>query len=69
MHKFIPYTTFYDLHKKFWITNYTDLNKIVKKDLNELFVNIKSRILAAKTYNPDGFKNVTLFLDGHDLQL
>ena len=31
MHELIPYTTFYNLYKKPWITNYTDLNKIVKK--------------------------------------
>ena len=41
MHEFIPYSTFYDLYKKFWITNYNDINKIVKKDLDELFSNIK----------------------------
>lgn len=69
MHEFIPYTTFYDLYKKFWITNYTDLNKIVKQDLYNLFSNIKIRILAAKVNNPDGFKNVTLFLDGHDSKI
>ena len=69
MHEFIPYSTFYDLYKKFWITNYNDINKIVKKDLDELFSNIKIRILAAKVNNSQGFKNVTLFLDGHDSKI
>ncbi|KAG2216300.1 hypothetical protein INT45_012478 [Circinella minor] len=69
MHEFIPYSTFYDIYKRFWITNYNDINKVTKKDLDELFSNIKIRILAAKVNNPQGFKNVTLFLDGHDSKI
>ena len=62
----IPYTTFYDLYKDFWINNYNNINKQVKIDLENLFSNIKIRILAANAYNPHGFENVTLYIDGHD---
>lgn len=41
MSEFIPYTSFYEVYKKFWITNRTKINKIVTKDLRELFSNIK----------------------------
>jgi hypothetical protein len=69
MHQFIPYSTFYELYKRFWIRNYTELNKIVRNDMKNLFTNTKIRILSAKANNPEGFKNVTLFLDGHDSKI
>jgi hypothetical protein len=71
MSEFMPYTTFYDLYKKFWITetNVKRLNKIIKKDMNELFSNLKIRLLSSKINNPDGFKNVTLLIDGHDSKI
>lgn len=69
MQNIIPYTTFYDLYKDFWINNYTNLNKKVKTDLESLFSNIKIRILSAKLNNPEGFENVTLYIDGHDSKI
>ncbi|KAG2215608.1 hypothetical protein INT45_013094 [Circinella minor] len=66
MHKVMPYATFYDLYKRFWITNYSELNKKVKQDLNGMFSSPRIRILASLINNPDGLKNVTLFIDGHD---
>jgi hypothetical protein len=66
MHKFMSYTTYYSLYKKFWHGNYATLNKKVNKDLNNMFSNIKIRILSAMVNNPKPFKNVTLYIDGHD---
>lgn len=66
MANIIPYTSFYDLYKDFWINNYNNINKQVKFDLENLFSNIKIRVLAANAYNPTGFENVTLYIDGHD---
>ena len=64
--QFIPYSTFYDLYKMFWIKNYDKLVKIVNKDLSEMFSNIKIRILKAQLSNPVGFKLVTLLIDDYD---
>ena len=41
----ILYTSFYDLYKDFWINNYNNINKQVKIDLENLFSNIKIRVL------------------------
>ncbi|KAG2215273.1 hypothetical protein INT45_004092 [Circinella minor] len=69
MHRVMPCATFYDLYKRFWITNYSELNKKVKQDLNGMFSSPRICILASLINNPDGFKNVTLFIDGHDSKL
>lgn len=69
MSEFIPYTSFYEVYKKFWITNRGKINKIVTKDLRDLFSNKKIRLLSASLFNPDGFKNCTLFIDGHDSKI
>ena len=66
MHKFIPYTTYYSLYKNFWYKNYGNINKQVNNDLNSMFSNIKIRISSALVNNPKPFKNVTLYIDGHD---
>jgi hypothetical protein len=66
MHQFISYTTYYELYRRFWISNYNSLNKLVNSELNRLFSNIRIRILAALVKNPKGFKDVTLLIDGHD---
>jgi hypothetical protein len=66
MHQFISYTTYYELYKRFWQSNYNNLNKLINLELNRLFSNIKIRILAAIVKNPKGFKDVTLMIDGHD---
>lgn len=69
MNEFIPYTSFYEVYKKIWITNRIKLNKIINNDIKELFSNIKIRLLSSNIYNTDGFKNTTLFIDGHDSKI
>lgn len=66
MHKFIPYTTYYALYKNFWHKNYNNINKQVNNDLRNMFSNIKVRIASGLINNPKPFKNVTLYIDGHD---
>lgn len=51
MHEFMSYTTYYSLYKKFWHSN---------------FKNIRIKILSSLINNPTSFKNVTLYIDGHD---
>ena len=45
--------------------NYKRLNKIVNDSLNNMFSNIRLRILSARKLNPELFKHITLILDGH----
>jgi hypothetical protein len=66
MNEYIAYASFHDIQKKFWENNKDLLNKEVTNRLENMFSNIKIRILTAKMQNPDNFKGVTLFLDGHD---
>jgi hypothetical protein len=66
MSQFIPYTTFYELYKRFWITNFSKIKKIVTNDIGNLFSNIKIRLISSILKNPRNFQNVTLFIDGHD---
>lgn len=62
----MPSSSFYNLYKEFWITNYDNLNKYVNYCLLEMFSNIKIRLLSAQIKNPKNFKHITLALDGHD---
>lgn len=66
INKHMPYTSFYAVYKKFWITNYSSLNKLVDDLLINMFSNVKIRVLSAYIKNPKNFKNITLLLDGHD---
>ena len=67
--KYLPYSSFYAVYKKFWITNYTELNAFVNYCLKNMFTNIKIRVLSSLIKNPIHFKNITLILDGHDSTL
>lgn len=69
--KYLPQSTFHTFYKKFWMDedNYKRINKIVNDCFNNMFSNIKLRILSARKYNPDLFKHITLILDGHDSRL
>lgn len=69
MDKFLPYSSFYRIYKKFWITNYTNINKKVKYDLEKMFSNTKIRVLSARINNPNYLKNTTLLLDGIDTKI
>lgn len=69
--KYLPQSTFHTFYKKFWMDeeNYKRINKIVNDCFNNMFSNIKLRILSARKHNPDLFKHITLILDGHDSRI
>ncbi|KAG2209904.1 hypothetical protein INT45_009296 [Circinella minor] len=69
--KYLPESTFHTFYKKFWMDdeNYKRINKIANDSLNNMFLNIRLRILSSRKYNPDLFKHVTLVLDGHDSRI
>jgi hypothetical protein len=69
--RFIPQSIFFNFYKKFWMDeeNYKRILKIVDYGLDNMFSNIKLRILSAHKYNPELFKHVTLIIDGHDSRI
>lgn len=69
--KYLPQSTFHTFYKFFWMDeeNYKRINKIVNDCFNNMFSNIKLRILSARKHNPDLFKHITLILDGHDSRI
>lgn len=70
MGKIIPYSSYYDIYKDFWLSdNANVLNKKIDYMLENMFSNIKIRILSSRLYNPSPFKHVTMFLDGHDSRI
>jgi hypothetical protein len=69
MSDYIPFTSFYAIYKEFWESNKNDLNRVVTDMLENVFLSTTLRIINAKKINPIGFKNVTLYLDGHDSRI
>lgn len=70
MGKIIPYTSYYDIYKDFWLSDSANaMSKKIDDMLNSMFSNINLRILSAKLCNPCPFKHVTAFLDGHDSRI
>ena len=65
MDDYLPSSSFSDIHNQFWNENKNDLNNYITELLENMFSNTILRILKAKDINPAGFKNLTLFLDGH----
>jgi hypothetical protein len=63
---YVPKSSFYDIYYAFFKTKKDKLNKIIDYCFENLFSNINIRILTAFRNNTDLFKNVTLYLDGHD---
>ena len=66
MHELMSYTTYYSLYKKFWHSNFKKLSKNVDTDFSKMFSNIRIRILFSLINSPTSFKNITLYIDGHD---
>lgn len=70
MGSILPYSSYYDIYKDFWLSdNANVLNKKIDYMLENMFSNIKVRILSSKLYNPNPFKHVTMLLDGHDSRI
>lgn len=69
MNDYIPYTSFHAIYKEFWDNNKNELNRNITELLENMFSSTTLRIINAKEINPIGFKNITLFLDGHDSRI
>jgi hypothetical protein len=66
MNDYLPFTSFHDIYNQFWDDNKNQLNKILSNLLENMFSTTTLRIINARKINPFGFKNLTLYLDGHD---
>ena len=69
MEDFMPSSSFHEIYKQFWNNNKNELNRIFTELLENMFSSTILRIINAKEINPIGFKNQTLFLDGHDSRI
>jgi hypothetical protein len=66
MEQFIPRSSYFAIYKAFFEKRGMKLNAILNGCLSNMFSSLRFRILSAMNKNPDDFKFVTLFLDGHD---
>lgn len=69
MSRYIPQTTFGDIYKHFWISNFNTVSEWVDKCNRKMFSTAEIRILWSKTYAPKNNEGVTLMLDGHDTRI
>ncbi|KAF9975920.1 hypothetical protein BGZ75_000381 [Mortierella antarctica] len=68
MSRFLPKTSFYELHKEFYLREPDKLHHSLVSMLRDMCSSLKLRLLLAKN-NPEPFKHVTLNLDGHDTRV
>ncbi|KAF9922953.1 hypothetical protein BGZ67_010186 [Mortierella alpina] len=68
MSRFLPKTSFYELHKEFYLRDPVRLQHSLTTMLRVMCSSLKLRLLLAKN-NPEPFKHVTLNLDGHDTRV
>lgn len=66
MGRFIPRSSFYALYRAFYLKNSGPLRSKLDDCLLNMFSSTKARILCAMANNPERFKHVTMFIDGHD---
>lgn len=66
MAPYLPYSSYYEIYKNLWIKEYDELNKWVDNCLQNYFSNDIIRALSASLYNPQNFRSITLYMDGHD---
>jgi hypothetical protein len=66
MDRFLPKSSFNDIVQDFYTNQCNILNQRLSKMLETMFSNINLRTETARERNPEGFKHVTLLLDGHD---
>jgi hypothetical protein len=69
MEDFIPSSSFHEIYKQFWDDNKNELNRLFTELLKNMFSSTALRIINAKKINPIGFKNQTLYIDGHDSRI
>lgn len=67
MDDYIAKSTFHQIYKQFYSSDkILKLNKILNFSLQNMFSNIKIRLLNGMIENPELFNQVTIHLDGHD---
>lgn len=67
MDEYIAKSTFHQIYRQFYSANrILKLNKILNFSLQNMFSNIKIRLLNGMLENPVLFSQVTMHLDGHD---
>jgi hypothetical protein len=66
MERFMPKSSYQDIHKAFYVKNGKTLDAKITKMLSTMFSSIKLRVTSAGLNNPDAFKHITLMIDGHD---
>lgn len=67
MDEYIAKSTFHQIYRQFYSANrILKLNKILNFSLQNMFSNIKIRLLNGMLENPTLFSQVTMHLDGHD---
>lgn len=66
MDNYIPSSSFHEIYKSFWDINLNELNRICNDLLENMCSSIILRIYSSNKNNPEKFKQVTLFIDGHD---
>jgi hypothetical protein len=59
-------TSFQDLHEKFYTKHAERLDIWLDEKMQNMFSNIKIRVLSAKLFNAPTFSSITLYADGHD---
>jgi hypothetical protein len=66
MSKYIPKSSFNEILHSFYHEQIKTLDQRISYYLERMFSNTRLRILLASEKNPQHFKHITLFLDGHD---
>ena len=66
MASYLPRTSFQSIHEKLFVDHIQDLSCWLKEKNTSLFSNSKLRVLGGNLMNPETFKSVTLYADGHD---
>ncbi len=65
----IPQSTFQALHKEVFIKNQAKLEKWIDEKITTMFSSPAIRVCSALLNNPEEFKCVTLYADGHDARI
>ncbi|KAI9466542.1 hypothetical protein BX667DRAFT_523863 [Coemansia mojavensis] len=66
MERFMPRSSFHDIHKAFYVKGGNVLDKKISSMLLTMFSTDKLRVASASLNNPENFKHITLMVDGHD---
>lgn len=69
MERFLPHSSYADIETELFEKNGPELNSWLNEMQDNYFTTPKLRTLGARLNNPEEWKDVTCFLDGHDSRL